>query len=255
MVLKKLFGKKTIDVNRAQAPDNTIIYAVGDIHGRRDLLEKLHDKILQDSLQSQSQNKIVVYMGDYIDRGRESKKTVDLLIENPLIDFQKIYIKGNHEIAMQSFIDSNGESAAWLIWGGDATLQSYGVPLRDASGQKLTNEQMAKMLAENIPDSHKEFYSKLKLCYISGDYIFVHAGLKPDVAIDQQKESDMTTIRDEFIFSSADFGKTVVFGHTVFSSPLNINGKIGVDTGAYASGILTAAVLEKNSVRFISTEF
>ncbi len=254
MFLKKIFAKKINDITPAKIPDNTIIYAIGDIHGRCDLLNKIHEKILSDSSDSKSANKLVVYLGDYIDRGRESKQVVELLINNPLKDFEKIYIKGNHEIAMQSYIDSNGENAAWLLWGGDATLQSYGVPLRDKSGQKLTNAAMAKKLDENLPPTHKEFYSNLKLSYISGDYVFVHAGLKPKVPLAEQTESDLTTIRDEFIFSQERFEKTVVFGHTVFSKPLNVDGKIGIDTGAYFSGILTAAVLEKDNVKFISTE-
>lgn len=253
MFFKKFFSKLKKEERLFFAPENTVIYAIGDVHGRLDLLDLLHEKIKKDAERKSADNKIVIYLGDYIDRGRESKGVIDRLINNPLSNFDKIYLKGNHEIGFQAFMNRENQADAWLLWGGDATLCSYQVDVRGTKGQKVSPDKMAEQLRKNLPQSHEKFYKSLKLCHILGDYIFVHAGLRPKVDFNQQSEKDITTIREEFIFSRYDFGKKIVFGHSVFSEPLNTANKLGIDTGAYASGVLTCAVLESKNIEFITT--
>lgn len=237
--------------NPAQVPQETIVYAIGDIHGNADLLDKMHAKIFDDTRNSEATRKVLVYLGDYIDRGFQSKEVVDRLINNPMEGFEKIYILGNHEDAMLTFLKEHELGEVWLVWGGDATISSYGVVMRDENGSRVDVKELSLELKKAIPEDHMKFYKSLSLSYVEGDYIFVHAGLKPGVPIEKQTKEDMTTIRDEFIFSRKSFEKTVVFGHTIFTDPFFKNNRIGVDTGAYASGKLSAVVLEGESVRFL----
>ncbi len=237
----------------ALTPDDTCIYAIGDIHGRHDLLVSLQNKIREDSKHRKSTRKILIYMGDYIDRGFQSKEVIDLLITSPLEGFESIYLKGNHEDALLRFLETPEESAAWLLWGGDATLRSYGVKMHSAKGKRATPTEMAKSLAAELPSTHLQFFETLQLHYQAGDYVFVHAGLRPGIALDLQTPEDRMTIREPFIFSRQSFPYTVVFGHTIFSEPFIEKDRIGIDTGAYASGKLTCAVFEGSEYTFIHT--
>ncbi len=232
--------------------DGVRLYAIGDIHGHANLLRDMHTAILKDSAEYSGARKVIVYMGDYVDRGYQSKEVIDILINNPMDGFEKVFILGNHEDAMLRFIDKPEETEAWLVWGGDSTLISYGVAMRSEIGARLSSKELAAALNTKMPPEHKQFCQNLQLSYVEGDYIFVHAGLRPGVALDKQAREDMLTIRDEFISSTKKFEKTVVFGHTIYQEPFFKNGRIGVDTGAYAYGKLTAVVLEGEAVRFLS---
>lgn len=250
MFFKKLFSKK--EAVNPKSPAGSVVYAVGDIHGRLDLLQKIQDEILADAARSKAARKVVIYLGDYVDRGKESKGVIEHLINYPLYGFESIFLKGNHEHAMQNFLDDPKLSEIWLFWGGEATLYSYGVDIRDEKGRRPDVDRMGQDFANKFPEKHREFLKKLRMKHIEGDYIFVHAGLRPGISIENQTEEDMMMIREEFIFSKDLFEKTVIFGHTIFSEPFVKRGRIGIDTGSYASGNLTCVALEGEDVRFIT---
>jgi len=252
MSLNKFFTKAEIPHN---TPENTRIYAIGDIHGNLEPLLALHELILQEEKNFKpAARKILVYLGDYIDRRLESKQVIEHLITNPLSGFERIFLKGNHEHAMLEFIEGPERSEQWFLWGGEATIQSYGVNLDLHMPNKEDLERIAKELEGRIPKQHKKFFSELKMMHEEGDYIFVHAGFRPGVPLDQQSAGDMLMIRDEFIYSRKDFGKTIVFGHTIFDQPFIKNGRIGIDTGSYATGNLTAVMLQGKIMKFLSTK-
>ena len=234
-------------------PEDTCIYAIGDIHGRSDLLIKIHKLILEDSKSRKSSRKVLIYLGDYIDRGSDSKEVIDILINHPLQGFEKIYIKGNHEYFMMLFLEGHDVGKSWLKWGGEATLHSYGVALRDKNGQRPDYNIMKESFDKNIPEDHKIFLNSLDNYHTEGDYLFIHAGLRPEIPIEEQNINDMVSIREEFFNSTYDFGKTIIFGHTIFDKPFIKKGKIGIDTGAYATGELTALILEEKEQHFINT--
>ncbi len=237
----------------SHTPNDTCIYAIGDIHGKVGLLRQLHQIIEEDARKRMSSRKCLIYLGDYVDRGQNSREVLDLLINHSPEGFETVFLKGNHEDAMMQFLDSEDGCESWLSWGGDATLQSYGVFMRCERGKKLDYLALQDEFARKFPAQHRRFCEKLKLSHIEGDYMFVHAGLRPGVPIEQQTAKDMMSIRSGFVDSEHKFDKTIVFGHTIFNSPMAENGRIGVDTGAYATGRLTAVVLEGTEVGFLNT--
>ncbi len=234
-------------------PEDTRIYAIGDIHGRLDLIERLHQEIRTDVLGCKAERKLLVYLGDYIDRGFHSREVIDYLISQPMQGFEYIYLLGNHEYAMQLFMKYPERMAAWLNWGGASTLQSYGVNFYTNQNVMKSLKLLAEELSAAVPENHKEFLKNLKPYHQEGDYVFVHAGIKPGKGLEDQSIEDLTMIRDEFIHSSTEFPFTVVFGHSIFDEPFVKNGRVGIDTGAYFSGKLTACVIENEVSRFIST--
>lgn len=253
--MRKLFRKIT-GQNKAPStfliPEHTRVYCIGDIHGRDDLLESIHDKIILDST-GYSGEKILIYLGDYIDRGLHSKEVVDLLLNKPLEGFESIYLRGNHEQVLQDFLNiDSGIATEWFNFGGLATVLSYGVSVAGIPfGEKLN--QLQHDLADKIPASHLSFYSQLLYSYELGDYFFVHAGVKPKVALDRQSELDMMWIRAEFLNSKYRYEKMIIHGHSVTNEPSVLANRIGIDTGAYASGVLTCLVLEGEQRRFFAT--
>lgn len=235
-------------------PEDARVYAIGDIHGRVDLLADLHRRILEDAERNAKPRMVVVYVGDYVDRGLQSRAVLDTLIDEPLEGFESIHLKGNHEAMMLQFMADSRVASGWLEIGGNATLLSYGVkPKEEQSLLKRLAEAQAQ-LQHNLPASHREFLEGLKLHHIEGDYLFVHAGLKPRVALDDQRERDLLWIRDDFLESTVDHGKTVVHGHSISWEPEVKANRINVDTGAFASGVLTCLVLDGEETSFLQTK-
>lgn len=236
-----------------EVPPGSRVYAVGDIHGRADLLRELHQLIHEDAYRRQAPRNVVIYVGDYIDRGGDSPAVIDLLLNETLPSFESIHLKGNHEDSLLRFLDDISVGPAWLLYGGAQTLLSYGVrpPYGAGRGEDLTRAQ--RELREKLPARHRRFMQGLKLTHVEGDYLFAHAGVRPGVALDQQQEEDLLWIRDEFLLSDAEFGKIVVHGHTITSRPDVQRNRIGIDTGAFASGTLTCLVLEGSDWSFLQT--
>ncbi len=207
------------------------IFAVGDIHGCFDKLVALMGIIDIDF-----QNDILLFVGDYVDRGPSSREVVDYLIELGRREERVVFLKGNHEYLFQGHLEGK-ESYIFLANGGDATLESYAKGAPGGGGFP-------------VPLHHLRFFENLSLYYETEDHIFVHGGLKPGLPLEKQGEKDMLWIRDEFIHSDHDFGKRVVFGHTPFREPLVLENKIGIDTGAVYGNKLTC--VELPALRFFS---
>ncbi len=207
------------------------VFAVGDIHGCLDKLVLLMGKIDIDFKKD-----TLVFIGDYIDRGPESKEVVDYLMDLARGKDSVIFLKGNHEYMLQGYLDGT-DTMFFLANGGEATIRSY---LQSGMRDEV----------EPIPPDHLGFFDSLRLYYETADYIFVHAGLKAQVPLEKQNEWDMLWIREEFIYSDFDFGRQVVFGHTAFQKPLVLANKIGIDTGAVYGNKLTC--VELPAQRFFS---
>jgi serine/threonine protein phosphatase 1 len=244
--------KDDLDRISPYLPPGRRIYCIGDIHGRLDLLEELHGMILKDCAGFDG-SKAIVYLGDYIDRGAQSKQILDLLIDQPLTGFETVHLLGNHEHAMLDFLDNpSGVGAAWLSFGGQVTCLSYGVGL----GKIMMNmdlELLCEELEEKLPQSHMDFLNSMPLSHTEGSYYFVHAGIRPDVPIEDQEVGDMLWIRDEFTRSRRRHEFIVVHGHTISMEVENLPNRIGLDTGAYQTGMLTALVLEDAEQRLLQT--
>ncbi len=235
----------------ARVPDNCRVYAIGDIHGRADLLGRLHDQIEADAGTAPGARKILIYLGDYIDRGPEAFTVVDGLVHRPLAGFDIIHLKGNHEDFLLRFLDDAGLADIWLANGGGATLRSYGAG--DGRAEAAEGEFLRRALAMRLPADHLAFYRKLRLSHVEGDYAFVHAGVRPGTLLAQQHDEDLMWIRHAFLESPDDFGKTIVHGHTVEREPAQHANRIGIDTGAYFTDCLTCLVLEGAARRFLRT--
>jgi len=241
----------------ARAPEGLRLYAVGDIHGRLDLLDEMLEMIEQDGASREPARTMLVFLGDYVDRGGDSKDVVNRLITGRPEDVDAVFLKGNHEDLLLSFLDEPISGLNWLHNGGETTLMSYGLnagAINDAIwvGQAGLIEAAA-LFRSLLPDDHLRFYQSLRLSYRAGDYFFAHAGVRPGVALDQQAEDDLIWIRDEFLNYPYDFGAVVVHGHTPARFPQDLHNRIGIDTLAFHTGKLTAVGLEGARRWFLST--
>jgi len=233
---------------RSSAPPGQFVVAVGDVHGRLDLVEMLWHQIDAASRLSSARQRTLIFVGDYIDRGMHSAELIDRLLEG-FPGFETIYLKGNHDETLLQFLTDPTIGEVWRNFGGLETLRSYGVSHTPGKSWSQTRSEFA----DAIPRSHVDFFKNLKLHASVGDYLFVHAGLKPRVPLEDQRETDLLWIREEFLESTANFGRIVVHGHTPTETPDIRPNRIGIDTGAYMTGTLTALVLEGRSRRFLST--
>jgi len=235
------------------APPGERIYAIGDIHGRADLLDRLHDRILEDRASADPDTRCVaVYLGDYIDRGPDSRGVIDRLLDTPLPDFETIHLCGNHDDFLLRFLEDPSIAPLWLANGGDATLASYGVeatpPFESGDLSILRDEFLA-----HLPDDHRRFFRNLAYSHTAGDYFFAHAGARPHVRLDVQDPYDLMWIREEFLNSRTDFGKVIVHGHTPVEAVEERANRISIDTGAVFTGRLTCVVLEGTERHFLVT--
>jgi serine/threonine protein phosphatase 1 len=235
-------------------PEGIRVYAVGDIHGRIDLLDTLQHRILDDSKESAPvESQKIVYLGDYVDRGMNSRGVIDRLITFPMPGFETVTLRGNHDQFLLDFLDEPESGGLWLKHGGDATLLSYGVKWQPDGSSYESLTALRDRFLECLPAPHISFLANCDMAYELGDYIFVHAGINPRKPLNRQDPSDLLWIRDAFLRSEVDIGKVVVHGHSVSSAPDVRHNRIGIDTGACYSNRLTALVLEGQSKRFLST--
>lgn len=233
----------------SRIPDGTRIYAIGDIHGHLDLLDQVLTRIDAHLARNPIRQPIYVFLGDYIDRGPQSKSVLDRLIERSRIP-QTIFLKGNHEAILTEFLTEPRVLDEWKKYGGLETLVSYG--LRPSAKTTLIQQtELAAELERALPASHRNFLSGLKTSYVCGDYFFVHAGVRPGIALDLQLEEDLLWIRAEFLRHEERFDKIIVHGHTPVPAPEIHSNRINIDTGAYATGILTCLMIEADTRVFI----
>lgn len=229
------------------------VYAIGDIHGRLDLLLELEGMIRDDLARAKPARSVAVYLGDYVDRGPESRAVLDHLLDRPPPVDEVVHLLGNHEDAMRRFLDDRWIGESWVGFGGRETLESYGVsPDRRLPQEKWMREAQIAF-ARALPERHRAFLDDLQLWHVEGGYLFVHAGIRPGVPLELQDREHLIWIRHEFLESEADHGHVVVHGHSIRRAPEIRPNRIGIDTGACFSGRLTALVLEGTERRFLST--
>ena len=238
---------------RPSLPAELRIYAIGDIHGRLDLLDELLARISSDIALRPTARPLYIFLGDYIDRGSASRETIDRLIEHGKTH-ESVFLKGNHELIAIKCLSDRGLFDQWLRLGGLETLVSYGVPAETlANGKQIAELQSAFHGA--LPQAHFRFFRDLKNSFECGDFFFAHAGVKPNVELSRQKENDLLWIRGEFLTSKDDFGKIIVHGHTPTHEIEVAPNRINIDTGAYATGRLSCLVLEGEELSVIDTSF
>lgn len=232
-------------------PDGLRLYAIGDVHGCLDLLKDLMGKIEQDRQNSGVPARII-FLGDYIDRGLSSRQVIEYLINLDLAPPDWLppdFLIGNHEQVMRDILNgaNPGMMENWLRFGGRSTLQSYGIrPQGEPS-------HLVSALREKVLPSHVNFLENLASSVAYGDYFFCHAGVRPGRALETQTEDDLAWIRHEFLDHHGTFPKMIVHGHTIFPNVVFAPQHIGVDTGAYATGKLSALALEGSKQWVIQT--
>jgi serine/threonine protein phosphatase 1 len=231
--------------------DNRRTYVIGDIHGRSDLLDQIVEEIKRDLETSPVAEGLTVTLGDYVDRGPDSRGVLDRLARNPF-PTRYIALKGNHEALFEAFLRDPTVASQWRRWGGLETLHSYGVPVAQVMVGKGF-EEASNALRQSVPQEHFRFLGSLRFSLSLGDYFLCHAGVRPGVPLEHQQPEDLLWIREEFLNSRMSFGKVVVHGHTPTASPEVLPTRINIDTGAFATGRLTCLVLEGGSRRFLST--
>jgi len=226
-------------------------YVIGDIHGRLDLLDSMIELIARDVAHGEANHLLTVTLGDYVDRGPNSKEVLDRLATNPF-STPYVALKGNHELMLEQFLEDPSTAEHWRRFGGLETLRSYGIPVDEV---KIGNgfDRACQMLHAAIPKNHLDFLSSLKTSLNLGRFFLCHAGVRPGVPLDSQKVEDLLWVREDFLGSDVDFGKTIVHGHTPCEWPETLPNRINIDTGAYMTGRLTSMVLERQSYRFLFT--
>ncbi|NML06259.1 metallophosphoesterase family protein [Sphingomonas sp. G-3-2-10] len=252
-MLRKLF-KKTApgpspDQPRGSIPDGQRVYAIGDIHGRLDLLDELLGKLdADDEARGGTGETTLIFLGDLIDRGPQSAQVIGRLMDVKARHPRTRFLLGNHEevflLALRGRGSSGGVGALRysVRIGGDATVLSYGVPADEF--QKATFEELMEQVKARVPDAHLDFLESFEDLIVIGDYAFVHAGIQPEVPLARQKINDLRWIRDDFLKFRGQLEKIVVHGHSIANEVEMRPHRIGLDTGAYSSGILTAMGFE-----------
>jgi len=237
--LNRLFGWLLPDEEEGHtypaAPEGTIIYAIGDIHGRLDLLDALGARIDRDVEGEQPNESLEIYLGDYIDRGPHSAAVIDWLAKRGDTR-NSLFLRGNHEFLLEEFLAHESAYKDWGQLGGFETLVSYGIDLpHDLPEDSFIREE----LASRMPPVHRRFLDQLLTSVEIGPYLFVHAGLRPGIPLEEQTERDCLWIRDEFLEHEEKFERLVVHGHSPVARPELLSNRINLDTGAFATGRLS----------------
>lgn len=230
----------------AATPPNTAIYAIGDIHGRYDLLGEMTQQILEDARQRRASYRQIVYLGDYVSRGIDSRRVVDMALAAPDAGFSKIYLRGNHEDSLLRFLAGDFDAGRhWFDHDGLETLAHYGVSIAGANTRNDANMALLReRFAAALPAEHWDFFRSLKIAYHAGNYYFVHAGIRPGVPLVRQSATDCMWMREPFLTSDVDHGAVIVHGHSISEQAVLRGNRIGIDTGAYRTGTLTCLVLD-----------
>jgi len=239
----------------AATPPNCAIYAIGDIHGRYDLLAALTQRILEDVRQRRAIHRQIVYLGDYVSRGNDSRRVVDMVLASPFAGFSQICLKGNHEDLLLRFLAGDFDAGRhWFDHDGLDTLAHYGVTIRDTDARNDSNMALLReQFAAALPAAHLDFFCSLQVSHHAGGYYFVHAGIRPGVPLPWQSTADCMWMRGPFLTSDADHGAVIVHGHSITERPVLRRNRIGIDTGAYRTGTLTCLVLEGTTRSVLQT--
>jgi serine/threonine protein phosphatase 1 len=231
----------------ASAPADTRIYAVGDIHGRADLLSEITARIDDDIRRRPVAHTLEVYLGDYVDRGPHSRSVMDLLAVR-LVANRAVCLRGNHEAVMEGFLQDPAILQYWLPLGGMQTLASYGIELHNDTE---TANDLHRRFLDAFPREHELVMRCFRNQFSCGDFLFVHAGIRPDVPLDDQDPNDLIWIRDEFLDCTRSHERFVVHGHTPVPHPDIRSNRINIDTGAWRTGTLTCIAIEGSTILFL----
>lgn len=237
-----------IHLDDARAPEGMRLYAIGDVHGCADLLEALYARIDREIEQDQPADWRIIHLGDYGDRGPNTKRVLDQIIERSR-DRRVLSLMGNHDEAWLSFLADPKPVGVFVAHGGETTAYSYGIDadLSDASGRKAARDA----LLGAMPQAHLDFLKGLPRSFSFGDYFFCHAGIRPGVPLQIQDREDLIWIRREFLIFEGLHPRIIVHGHTPSDQPELLPNRINVDTGAVKTGVLTAVVLDGATKRII----
>ena len=236
-------------------PQGQLIYAIGDIHGRSDLLALLLDKIAADAAHSKdAKRRTLSFSATTSIAAMTARRVVDMVLGELPLGFDAHFLKGNHEAIMLDFLDDPSYLGQWLANGADATFRSYGMDLEELIRKGATPDAWRRAFLASLPEAHRDFFETLELAVAFGDYLFVHAGVRPGVPLEAQDPHDMVWIRAPFLQSDEDFGKIVVHGHTPAREPVIRANRIGIDTGAVFTDRLTALKLEDGTRTLLYAE-
>ena len=254
-MFKSLFRTKQQPQRPASTGDR-VLYAVGDVHGRLDLLDGLIGRMTEDfRLLGRQDRPVLIMLGDYVDRGAQSAEVIERLIDlrrqadGGLFDFQALM--GNHEETLLHFLDDPMAGPSWVEYGGGETMASYGVQRPVGRADPEVWEQTRVAFRAAFPPEHEAFLRRLELMVVHGDYVFVHAGVRPGLPLERQVAADLLWIRNEFLDNAHGLDATVVHGHTPVEEVFVGRRRINVDTGAYATGVLTAVRLDGGEPKII----
>ena len=239
-------------LGQSRTPDGMRLYAIGDVHGRDDALAEAHGAIAADLAGRPIGDHRIIHIGDYTDRGPDSASAIERLARMTAADSRVICLLGNHDALFAGFLaDPVAQGPTWLSNGGETTLRSYGVRPRRALFGGFDYLELSRRLAESMPQAHRTFIEGLPLTARFGDYLFVHAGIRPGVPFEEQDQQDLIWIREDFLWDASDHGVVVIHGHTPQSAPEVLPNRINIDTGAVYGGPLTCLALEGTDYRFL----
>lgn len=252
-MLKHIFSRNPKETAAFFAPKGECAYVIGDIHGCLDPLDRLLDKIERCATDVHPHLKTsLIFVGDLIDRGPKSAQVVERLSRYTHPKISTEFIMGNHEEVFLDVLSGNLDAMiSWFEWGGREASRSYGV---DNLGQfQISPKQVLTQLQQRVPEAHLEFLSSFKPYHLFGDYLIVHAGIRPKVALEDQDERELRWIRERFLNYKGQFPYKIIHGHTIVESAQNLPNRIAVDTGAYRDkGVLTAAFIAEDKVEFLA---
>lgn len=245
--LRQIFSTRP-DAPKPTVPVGTRYYAIGDIHGRLDLFEALIEAIEADDQEADEAEAHIILLGDLVDRGKDSAGVIKRARKWQKKRSVRI-LAGNHEEMFLEAFDEVDVLRHFLKHGGRETIMSYGVSTKQFNAWTL--EELFEQLPNIVSKKERKYIADFEEMIVAGDYLFVHAGIDPNRSLDEQKRSDMLWIRDRFLRYDGDLGKVVVHGHTIFPNVTDNGNRIGIDTGAFRSGVLTALVLEGDQRRIL----
>jgi serine/threonine protein phosphatase 1 len=227
-------------------------YVIGDIHGRLDLLDQLLAEIERERSERPALKTLLVFLGDLIDRGPQSAQVIERLRCYSSEGLRTIFLLGNHEEVLLRILDGDTWLIpSWLRFGGTQCLESYGGDATNIAGK--SDERALAVIRAAIPENHEQFLKSFVDTCRFGDYLFVHAGIRPGIAIEDQLQEDLRWIREPFLLDDSNHGCVVVHGHTISPEVEERSNRIGIDTGAYRSGVLTALALEGSRRWYLQT--
>lgn len=260
-LFRKFFGGKPVTAVTANpqarprlrydVADDTVIYAIGDIHGCYEALLDAEKRIVEDT-DAATGEKLIVLLGDYVDRGKRSSDVLQHLCSPPPSGFRRVTLCGNHDDAFLQFMDSPHTNLRWLEFGGVETLYSYGVDAEYLLEQEHGFTALRNAMKMAIPQEHIDLLQSLPVALSTGGTIFVHAGIRPGMSLELQSDQDLMWIREPFLSKGPMLPSLVVHGHTATEHPVFATGRIGIDTAAFATGNLTVLKLVGNEATVLA---